>query len=273
MQQIIQAGIRKTLGEYSNLTLTTAATATRQFEQALDMAYHKIASGAFSYQRAIRDAVRSLTLKGVAAITYPTGRTDYLDVAFRRATLTGINQTAAEVQLQRMDELDIDLVETTAHHGARTGSGATASNHAWWQGRWFSRSHKPSKYPDFYKETGYSTGEGLCGWNCRHSFFPVIEGLSDRAYSIDQLRELNARTVTYNDKKISLYEAGQQQRYIERQIRRWKREADALDAAGLESQEAKLQVLNWQAVQRDFINQTGLQRDYFRERAGSQLKN
>jgi len=271
MQQLIRAGLVKTLTEYRNLTLTTAATATKQFENALDLAYHKVTSGGFSYQQAIRDGVRTLTLKGLAAIQYPTGWVDYLDVAFRRATLTGVNQTAAELQLRRMDELGTDLVETTAHHGARTALGPGPDNHAWWQGRWFSRSHKPSKYPDFYDQTGYGTGPGLCGWNCRHSFFPVIEGLSDRAYSIDHLRQLNARTVTHNGKTISLYDATQQQRYIERQIRRWKRESSALDAAQQDNTRAKGKIREWQARQRDFIDQTGLRRDYFRERAGAQL--
>lgn len=271
MQQLIRAGLVKTLEEYRNLTLTTAATATQQFENALDLAYHKVASGGFSYQQAIRDGIRSLTRKGLATIQYPTGWVDYMDVAFRRATLTGVNQTAAELQLRRMDEMDTDLVETTAHHGARTAPGTGPSNHAWWQGRWFSRSRKPSKYPDFYEQTGYGTGAGLCGWNCRHSFFPVIEGMSDRAYSINELRQLNARKVTYDGNEMSLYDATQQQRHIERQIRRWKREAGALEAGGADNTAAKGKVREWQAVQRDFIEQTGLRRDYFRERAGKQF--
>lgn len=263
MQQIIQAGLTKTLDEYSNLTRTTAATATQQFENALDLAYQKITSGAFSYQDAVKAGIQTLTRNGLAVIQYPTGWVDYLDVAFRRATLTGVNQTAAEVQLRRMDEMETDLVETTAHHGARP-------SHAAWQGKWFSRSGKSDKYPDFYASTGYGTGPGLCGWNCRHSFFPVIEGLSDPAYSAEKLRELNNRTVTVDGEEMSLYDATQRQRYIERKIRRWKREANAMDAAGLDSSAARGKVCEWQAAQRKFINQTGLTRDYFRERAGKQ---
>lgn len=263
MQQLIQAGLTKTLDEYSNLTRTTAATATQQFENALDLAYQKLTSGAFSYQDAIKAGIQTLTKNGLAVIQYPTGWVDYLDVAFRRATLTGVNQTAAEVQLRRMDEMETDLVETTAHHGARP-------DHAVWQGKWFSRSGKSDKYPNFYTATGYGTGPGLCGWNCRHSFFPVIEGLSDRAYSMEQLRNLNSRKVTVDGEEMSLYDATQQQRYIERKIRRWKREASAMEAAGLDSSAAKSKVREWQAAQRDFIRQTGLTRDYFRERAGNQ---
>ena len=271
MQNLIRAGLTKTLEEYHNITRTTAATATQQFEDALDLAYHKIASGEIPYQQAIQDGVRALTQKGIAVIKYPTGWVDYLDVAFRRATLTGVNQTAAEVQLHRMDEMGTDLVETTAHHGARTSPVNGPENHAWWQGRWFSRSRQPGKYPDFYEQTGYGTGPGLCGWNCRHSFFPVIEGLSDQAYSTEKLRELNNRTVTFNGEKMSLYDATQHQRHIERKIRRWERESSALDAAGLDSSAAKSKVRAWQEAERDFIDQTGVPSNNFRERAGKQF--
>ncbi|MEG0785203.1 MAG: phage minor capsid protein [Christensenella sp.] len=263
MQQTIRAGIVKTLGTYRNLTNTTANTATQQFEQVLDLSYSMIKSGAFSYQQAIRAGILDLSRKGIAAITYPTGWVDYLDVAFRRATLTGVNQTCAELQFQRMNELGTDLVETTAHHGARP-------DHTVWQGRWFSLSGLSDKYPNFYSATGYGTGPGLCGWNCRHSFFPVIEGLSNHEYSYDKLRDFNNRTVNYNGDDMSLYDATQQQRHIERNIRKWKREANAMDAAGLNNHRATHKVREWQARQRDFINQTGLSRDYFRERAGAQ---
>ncbi|MDL2273441.1 phage minor capsid protein [Oscillospiraceae bacterium OttesenSCG-928-G22] len=264
LQQIIRSGLIKTQEEYQNLTLTTANTATRQFERALDLAYHEIISGGYTYQQAIRDGIRVLTNNGIASIEYPTGHVDYAGVAFRRATLTGINQTAAEIQLANMEQMGTDLVETTAHPGARP-------THAVWQGRVFSVSGTSTKYPSFREVTGYGTGPGLCGWNCRHSFFPYFEELSDPAYSADKLREYNNKMVTFNNETMSLYDATQQQRYIERQIRRWKREASALDSAGQDNSAAKAKIREWQARQRDFIEQTDLRRDYFRERAGAQL--
>lgn len=263
LQQLIQAGLAKTLNEFANLTRTTAATATRQFERALDLAHMQIVSGGMAYQSAMRRAVRALSQNGIAAITYPTGWVDYLDVAFRRATLTGVNQTAAELQLANATQMGADLVETTAHPGARP-------SHAEWQGRVFSLSGKHPTYLEFMGATGYGTGPGLCGWNCRHSFFPYFERLSGEAYSADKLREYNNKKVTYNGKKMSLYDATQEQRRIERQIRKWKREASAMEAAGLDNSAAVGKVREWQAAQRDFLDQTGLRRDYFRERAGAQ---
>lgn len=263
LQQTIRAGLLKTQDTLLNLTSTTAATTAQQFERALDLAYSEIVSGAMDYQTAMRRAVRALSQNGIAAITYPTGWVDYLDVAFRRAMLTGVNQTAAEVQLANAAAMGSDLVETTAHPGARP-------SHAEWQGLVFSLSGKHPKYPEFRAATGYGTGPGLCGWNCRHSFFPYFEGLSDPAYSADKLREYNDKKVTYDGKEMSLYDATQEQRGIERNIRKWKREASAMEAAGLDSSAAKAKVKQYQAAQRDFIDQTGLRRDYFRERAGAQ---
>jgi len=257
LQKIIKAGSDKTMRLFENLTSTTADTASRQFENALDAAYMDITSGAFSYQDAVRSAVKSLSKAGIDAIIYPSGHTDKMDVAVRRAVLTGVNQTAARMQIARADEMECDLVETTAHMGARP-------EHMDWQGRIFSRSGKSRKYPDFVKSTGYGTGPGLCGWNCRHSFFPYFEGLSERAYSRTKLREYENKTVTYNGQTLPYYDATQQQRYLERQIRRWKREYLAMDAAGLDTSEASAKLAAWRAKQKDFLTQTGLGEDKFR---------
>lgn len=257
LQKIIKAGSDKTMRLFENLTSTTADTASRQFENALDAAYMDITSGAFSYQDAVRSAVKSLSKAGIDAIIYPSGHTDKMDVAVRRAVLTGVNQTAARMQIARADEMGCDLVETTAHMGARP-------EHMDWQGRIFSRSGKSRKYPDFIRSTGYGTGPGLCGWNCRHSFFPYFEGLSERAYSRAKLREYENKTVTYNGRTLPYYDATQQQRYLERQIRRWKREYLAMDAAGLDTSEASAKLAAWRAKQKDFLTQTGLGEDKFR---------
>lgn len=257
---LLRAGARQTQKTFLNLTATTANTATQQFERALDRAWLQISSGAFDYQTAIRRAIKELASAGLQSITYPTGHTDALDVAVRRAVLTGVNQTAARLSEARAEEMGCDLVETTAHPGARP-------EHVRWQGKVFSRSGKSRKYPDFVSSTGYGTGPGLCGWNCRHSFFPYFEGLSESAYPRSKLREYEEKTVQYNSKTLSYYDATQQQRYIERQIRRWKREYLMLDAAGMDTTQASVKLAQWRATERDFCRQTGLDRDGFRSQA------
>jgi hypothetical protein len=257
LQQVLQAGINNANGLFENLTRTTADTATRQFENILDRAWLQITSGAFDYNTAVRTAVKDLTNKGIKSIEYPSGHTDYLDVAVRRATVTGVNQTALKLQDTLADELGSDLVETSAHSGARP-------SHAEWQGKVFSRSGTHEKYPDFKKTTGYGTGAGLGGWNCRHSFFPYFEGM-EQVYTKSELSEMEAKDYEYNGQQLTEYEATQKQRAIERNIRRWKRERIGMESAGQPTDEASAKLSKWQGVQKDFIEQTGLKRQFARE--------
>ena len=264
LQAVMRAGMENTMGLFENLTRTTANTSTQQFEQALDRAWMQVSSGAFSHQDATRMAVKSLARDGLASIRYPSGHVDHMDVAVRRAVLTGINQASLKMTETLADEMGCDLVEVTAHAGARTGVGV--ADHSAWQGKVYSRSGTHWKYPSLVEKTGYGTGPGLGGWNCRHSFFPFIEGFSEPAYTKRELAELNAPKYTYNGQKITEYEATQRQRYIERQVRRWKREKAAMAAAGQDPAESAARVRHWQEVQRDFLSQTGLKRQYERER-------
>ena len=113
---------------------TTLTPAAQAYQKALDMAVMKVQSGAVSYNDAIRDAVRALAASGLSVVNYASGHVDHIDVAARRAIMTGVNQLNMKFREQSMDYLDTDLVETTAHLGARnTGSGFM--NHASWQGK------------------------------------------------------------------------------------------------------------------------------------------
>ncbi len=261
LMSALESGIKNTNGLFENLTRTTANTATKQFENILDNAYMQITTGAFDYNTAIRNAIKDLAGKGLAAVQYPNGHINYIEAAVRRAVITGVNQTALKVQETRAQEMGSDLVETSAHAGARP-------SHAAWQGKVFSLSGTHPKYPDFKKETGYGTGAGLGGWNCRHNFYPFFEGLSEPAYTDEELRQMNAKDYEYNGEKMTEYEATQKQRYIEQRIRKWKREYAAMEAAGLQTDEAAAKISQWQGIQRDFINQTGLRRQYDREQIG-----
>ena len=257
LQEIFRAGMDQTGGLFRNLTRTTAAAATRQYEQALDRAYMQVISGAFSPSVAIRNAIKDLSRQGVNAIVYPSGRTDSLEVAVRRAVVTGVNQTTLRMQMTRADEMGCDLVEVSAHSGARP-------DHAEWQGKIYSRRGKTEEYPDFVDSTGFGSGEGLGGWNCGHTARPYFEGMP-RTYSPEQLEEYNAKNYEYNGEKMTEYEAIQRQRGIERSIRRWKRENLAMNAAGLDTTESARKLSQWQQTKNDFLQQTGLKRQADRE--------
>jgi hypothetical protein len=153
MLNMLTNNISSTNNTLKNLTLTTADSANSAFIQALDNAYMQVTSGAFDYNTAIFNVVKDLTDKGLD-VTYPTGHKDKIDVAVRRNIQTSINQTCCKIQDNRADEMGSDLVETSAHAGARP-------SHSLWQGQIFSRSGTSKKYPDFKKSTGYGTGAGL----------------------------------------------------------------------------------------------------------------
>jgi hypothetical protein len=177
----------------------------------------------------------------------------------RRAALTGVGRTAGAVQLARADEMGQDLVQTSAHIGARP-------THEPWQGRIFSRSGTHPRYPHFETETGYGQVDGLQGINCRHSFFPFFEGISQNAYDEATRQQFARESGAYNGRTYSAYEIGQLQRRFERKIREWKRRAVAIDAAGLDAAHETAKVRFWQARMRDFIRQTGRRREYVREK-------
>lgn len=262
LARVLNVGLFRTQGLFRNLTQTTAQAGAAQLIDALDLAHMQVISGAFTPEEAVRIAVKSLAASGLQAITYPSGRRTSLDAAVRRATLTGINQTVLHAQGALADEMGCDLVEVSAHAGARTGTGV--ANHAAWQGKIYSRSGTHARYPSLVDETGYGTGEGLGGWNCRHSMYPYFEGLSQPAYTRQELVDMNATKHEYNGKRMTEYEATQRQRYIERQIRRYKRENLAMQAAGLDRTESAAKLRQWHAVQNDFLQQTGLKQQYAR---------
>ena len=254
LQALLNAGYQQTAGTFHNLTATTANTVSGQFEAALDRAHLKVSSGAFDYKNAVKSAVDSLadTMKYV---TYPTGHTDTLEVAARRAVLTGVNQTGAKLQVARADEMGVEFFETTAHGGARP-------SHAEWQGRQFHRGgavdYMGKHYPDFEAATGYGTGAGLCGWNCRHTFFAVFPELGDPPqWTQEQLQELNARNIEYNGKKYTAYEISQMQRARERNVRRWKKRYLAEDAAGLDTTDSAVRLKAARQSLSDFTKATG----------------
>ena len=254
LQALLNAGYQQTAGTFHNLTATTANTVSGQFEAALDRAHLKVSSGAFDYKSAIKSAVDSLadTMKYV---TYPTGHTDTLEVAARRAVLTGVNQTGAKLQVARADEMGVEFFETTAHGGARP-------SHAEWQGRQFHRGgavdYMGKHYPDFEAATGYGTGAGLCGWNCRHTFFAVFPELGPApAWTQADLEALNARDIEYNGGKYTAYEISQMQRVRERTVRKYKRRYLAENAAGADTIDSAVKLRQARQELSDFISATG----------------
>lgn len=252
----LNAGLIQTEGAFQNITRTTANTATKQFEHALDRAWLQINTGAFDYNTAIKNAIVDLSAAGLGAIEYPSGHIDSIEVAVRRAVVTGANQTAAKTQEKLADQLEVDLVEVSAHGGARPA-------HAKWQGKVFSRKGRVTikgiTYEDFRSSTGYGRGDGLCGWNCRHTFHPYVPG-APRSWTAKELAALDKKDIEYNGVKMTEYDASQIQRGIERDIRKLKRQVKALEAVGEDASAYRSKLRKANKKYTDFTEQTGLKK-------------
>ena len=212
-------GFRLPTGDYVRL----ADAYTRM----TNLALVKVASGSYSYQQAIEDCVRDLARSGLRTIDFESGKSYQLDTAVRNAVMTASSQLAGEITMHNIDQTGAGYVEVSAHWGARTGIGH--ANHAAWQGKVYKVDGTDGVYPNLESETGYpSDPKGLCGYNCRHTFYPFWPGISEpnKWPAEPEPKEWNGRTYDY-------YSATQEQRRREREIRALKRERDACEAAGL----------------------------------------
>lgn len=243
-----------------NLTNTYAEQATqRAFLDSVNKAYLSVLEGSDTLQNAVWKASKQLCRRGVTVATYSSGsaQTISIDSAVRRNVVTSVGQATAEATLERNREYGLDLVKTSAHAGARP-------DHFKWQGKVFSVSGTSDKYPPLSASqeeggTGYGTAGGLCGCNCRHSFYTWVEGFEPAKYGLKISEEDNEE----------LYRASQRQRECERQIRGWKRTEDEAKRQGMMSEAtfARQKVKEWQTEVRKVIEASGLQRQYDRERS------
>ena len=209
--RIAQRNYEATMGEWVNFTHTYAQAASASYVAACDRAYNLVMSGSVSYSQAVKEALSEMVNNGLV-VEYAT-RTDTIETATMRAVRTGISQATAQITDARMEEMDWDIVLTSAHLGARPGDGgANGTNHIWWQGRFFSRTGRTKKFPLFVESTGYGSVTGLCGANCRHSFSP-----GDGVHN-----PWDDKSINFADQRKA-YELQQRQRTLENRIRKSKR--------------------------------------------------
>lgn len=238
------AAIRaQTLDTFRNLTASmgflvdagrTMLPPGKAYQWALDNATMQIQSGAISYNQAIKSAVRQLAQSGLKVVDYESGHRDQIDVAARRAVMTGVNQICAKYTEQSAEWLETPYFEVSAHAGARDKPGPSPwSSHKAWQGRVYSV-HSGDIYPNIYEVCGLGAVDGLEGANCRHKRSVWVEGVSERSYTDKQLEHIDdGLGCTFEGKTYTAYEATQMQRRVERTIRKLKREKAAYKAAGL----------------------------------------
>lgn len=215
----------------------------KAYQWALDNATMQIESGAINYNQAIKSAVRQLAQSGLKVVDYESGHRDQIDVAARRAVMTGVNQTCAKYTEQSAEYLETPYFEVSAHSGARDKPGPSPwSSHKDWQGKVYSI-RAGDIYQNIYEFCGLGYVDGLEGANCRHRRFPWVEGVSERTYTDKQLEHIDdGLGCTFEGKTYTAYEATQMQRRVEREVRKLKREKAAYKAAGLREDETAVNI-------------------------------
>nr|DAI75124.1 MAG TPA: minor capsid protein [Caudoviricetes sp.] len=215
----------------------------KAYQWALDSATMQIQSGAINYNQAIKTAVKQLADSGLKVVDYESGHRDQIDVAARRAVMTGVNQICAKYTEQSAQYLETPYFEVSAHAGARDKPGPSPwSSHKDWQGKVYSI-RAGDIYPNIYEVCGLGAVDGLEGANCRHRRNVWVEGVSERTYTEEQLEHIDdGLGCMFEGKTYTAYEATQEQRKVERTIRKLKREKAAYKAAGLHEEEQAVNI-------------------------------
>lgn len=280
MQQVVDAAKRQTkdsLRPFENLTQTTGFNVmlggrkvftplSEYLERSLDKAMLGITTGMKTYSQAIGDVIDEMTSSGIRVVDYASGKSDRIEVAARRAVMTGIAQMTDKVSEKNAEELQTDYWEVDWHMGARnTGTGY--KNHQSWQGKVYSSEEM---------RTVCGLGEmlGFAGINCYHIRFPFIPGISQRKYTDEWLEEQNRREnekKLYKGKEYDTYGALQHQRKLERTIRKQKQDVELLEKAHADPEDLTLAKCKLRATNKayvDFSKEMGLRQQRERLKVG-----
>ena len=201
----------------------------------LDNACMDIVTGAFDYNAVLRRVVTQLTNSGLRQIEYSSGYANRIEVAARRAVMTGLTQFSGKIAEYNAEKLGTEFFEVEWHAGARP-------THTIWQGRVWSQQQ-------LYDVCGLGTVTGLCGANCYHTYFPFVPGVSVRTYTDEWLDEQNRKEsepTEFRGKGYTLYEAKQRQRQMETAMRAQREKVQLLQKGGADPQEVILQKAKYQ---------------------------
>ncbi|WOA60988.1 phage minor capsid protein [Bacillus mycoides] len=246
---ILNAYVNQALSTLNLVNTTMLKQSQQMYLDVLNTTVGKMLAGTITQQQAIRQAVSGWSSKGIPAFIDKLGRKWSTEAYVSMVCRSTSNNVANEMQSARMEEYKVDLCEVSSYPGARPKCFED-------QGKIYSLSGKHPKYKPL-SSTSYGQPDGLFGVNCSHIRYPYIEGLSTQRYFPHEDIEENRR----------IYKQSQQQRSIERRIRKAKREVRVMEALGDQEgvNNAKNKVSQRQANMRDFIKTTGRKRQPNRE--------
>jgi hypothetical protein len=228
LQQLIGATMVQTRNELKNITQSLGFATEKNgklvftdladyYQNTLDSAMMDIASGTFDYNTVIKRTVQEMTKSGLRSVDYATGWSNRVEVATRRAVMTGVSQVTGKINEQNAKELDTEYFEVSWHATARP-------THQIWQGKVYDKK-------GLEEICGLGKVDGLAGANCRHTYYPFIPGISERTYTDKELENMNTKEnekTAYGEKEYTAYEASQKQRQMETLMRKQRQDIKLL---------------------------------------------
>lgn len=287
-QQIVNHWVKETAGEMINLSRTKALSVVKYglkngervpigveslqvaYQSAIDKAVFNVTNGVGDFYSNMRDTIEDFGGSGVR-IDYGNGVTRSIDSVIRQNMLYGIKQMQTDYDNQVGQELGCDGFEVNF-------SATCRPSHAFMEGRMFSYSGAKTidgvTYPD-----GTEALARLNDYNCHHRKMDVILGVSEPRYNAAEIAEKNRKTsevIEYNGKKKTRYEWQQQdQRRLEREIRKQKTTANMAKAAGDKQlvKDCNTRIKALKAKYNDLTERVGLQKTEERMRVTKSLTN
>lgn len=228
--------ITRSLGFYLDINGKKTMTPLSQvYTEHLDRACFDIVSGAFDYNSVLRRTVTQLTNSGLRTIDYASGWHNRVDVAARRAVMTGLNQITGKITDYNAKKLGTEYFEVAWHAGARP-------THAVWQGKVWTKEQLVSV-------CGLGTVTGLLGANCYHEYYPFFPGISERNWTDQWLEEKNQeenKPKEFQGKEYTVYEAKQRQRQMETAMRAQREKVRALQKGKADQDEILAHKMKYQ---------------------------
>lgn len=245
LQKIINAYSKKSGAELLDFTKTKAIKVfdangkpvafreqiLKSFKEATDL----VTSGKQDFYTTMRKTVLDLGGSG-ARVEYPNGLTRRLDTVVRQNMLYNAKMSSREYNKQIGKELGCDGIEVSFSANPRP-------THRFMEGRQFCNGkskeingvHFDGAEDTRDAESGQNVLESLDDYNCNHRETPIICGVSEPAYSTEELARLkaeNERQFTIGNSTGDGYYWSQRMRHLEAETRNAKDQINALKAFG-----------------------------------------
>ncbi len=259
LKKYVNSLARQTVNEYVNLTQHTAfavfakdgksiaplfeanknkvaTSLSDTYTKTIDYAVTKVQLGVTDYSSAMRECLKALADSGIRTVDYAGGYSRRIDTAVRQNLLFAIKECNQNVADMVGEDFGADGYEISYHSHPRP-------SHAEMGGKQYAigkaRTVNGVNYPSF------SDVESLLeDYGCLHFKFSILLGISEPAYSKEQLESFKTedkKKITFEGKDFSLYEASQLQRRIESEVRHQKDRAIIAKAAGDTTLQTKAQ--------------------------------